>query len=199
LVVDKLPTTSFASHFAPPLPPARQPAPPQPDRVRMYEEVAKHTPLAARKFKRDADLIDRVHVKEVDAAKLIAETERLVVEQGHFEGLKLKTHADVENLQRQIDIIRVVRRAARSERFDRPRVIHRPAGTRGIALPEMSSIGCEKMRATPEVVPAPHAAPLATRSVRMIVEPDVELGLPAASNATGNSWTLNCDTEPEQK
>jgi hypothetical protein len=36
-------------------------------------------------------------------------------------------------------------------------------------------------------------------SAQVIGEPMVELGLPAASNTTGNSWTLNCDTEPEQK
>jgi hypothetical protein len=197
LVLDKLPMNSIASHFAPPPPPARQPAPPQPDRVRLYEEVAKNAPLAARKFKHDADLIERVHVKELDAAKLVAETERLAAEHGHLE--RLKSLGEAENLRRRMDI-RVVRRTARTERHDRLKVLHRPLATRGVALPEMSSIGCEKMITRPEVAPAPHAAPLvATKGAQMRVEPDVELGLPAASNATGNSWTLNCDTEPEQK
>ncbi|MCA1567445.1 MAG: hypothetical protein LC803_17705 [Acidobacteria bacterium] len=200
LILNKLPASLIASHFAPPQA-APQPAPhvvAQPERVRRYEEVAKNAPLAARKFKQDADVIAKVFVKELDDVKLLAETERVLVEEGQLERLKLKTLAEAANLHRRMEL-RVVRRpAVRPERLERVRVLNRPAETRNVVLPEMSSIGCEKTNAKPEPAPALPAAPLARTSAPMIAEPMVELGLPAASNA-GSSWTLNCDTEPEQK
>jgi hypothetical protein len=209
LVFNKLPSNLIASHFAAPhaaphvVPHAvPQPAPPQvipqPDRVRRYEEVAKNAPLAARKFKQDAEVIAKAFVKEFDDVKLLAETERILTEERQLERLKLKTLGEAANLHRRVEL-RVLRRpAARPERLERIRVINRLVEPRGVTLPEMSSIGCEKTNVKPELVPAPPAAPLARTSMPLIAEPMVELGLPAASNA-GSSWTLNCDTEPEQK
>jgi hypothetical protein len=200
LILNKLPASLIASHFAAPQA-APQHAPhvaAQPDRVRRYEEVAKNAPLAARKFKQDADVIAKVFVKELDEVKLLAETERVLAEEGQLERLKLKTLAESANLHRRMEL-RVVRRpAVRPERLERVRVINRLAETRSVVLPEMSSIGCEKTIVKPELTPAPPVAPLARASAPLIAEPMVELGLPAASNA-GSSWTLNCDTEPEQK
>jgi hypothetical protein len=200
LILNKLPTHIIASHFAPPQPAAPPQVVPQPDRARRYEEVAKHAPLAARKFKQDADVIAKVFVKELEDVKLLAEVERIVAEDKQLERLKLKTLGEAANLHRRMEL-RVLRRpAARPERLERIRVHNRLIETRGsVVLPEMSSIGCEEMKAKPELAPVPPVAPLArTSAPSLIAEPMVELGLPAASNA-GSSWTLNCDTEPEEQ
>jgi hypothetical protein len=193
LALNKLPLNLIASHFVAPNPA------PKLDRARVYEEVARNEPPKLRrfKFKHDAaDLIARASVKEFEDAKLVAEMERLVAEQGELERLKLQTRVETENLHRRMEL-RVVRRPARPEHLDRIKVINHLAEKRGVALPDMSSIGCEKTRTKPEVAPAP--APVAKTVVQVMDEPAVEWGLPAVSNTTGTSWTLNCDTEPEQK
>ncbi|HEX8129347.1 MAG TPA: hypothetical protein VF527_09620 [Pyrinomonadaceae bacterium] len=199
LGLNKLPLNLIASHFAAPKVAPR--VAPKHDRVRVYEEVAKHEAHEARKF-READTVARVFLKEVDGAKIIAETERLVAEQGQLERLKSKTLGEAERLHRRMDL-RVVRRPARQERPERPERIRMMIpldAMRGVALLETTSVGCEKPRATPEVAPAPAApAPIAKTNAQGLGEPAVELELPIVSNPTGNSWTLNCDTEPEQK
>jgi hypothetical protein len=198
LALNKLPLNLIVSHLVAPPKVA-----PKLDRVRVYEETANNEAFAARKFKQDADVIARAFVKEIDAAKLFAETERLTVEQAQLEHLKSKTPGETENLHRRIQL-RVTRRpVVRPERLERVRVIAPFVEARGIALLEMSSIGCEKTRATPAAAPVPAApvpaAPMAKTSVLVISESVADSGLPALSNPTGNSWTLNCDTEPEQK
>lgn len=201
LVLNKLPLNLIASHFvAPKVAPKPERARfYEADKTRIYEEVAKHDPLAARKFKQHTDALAKMFVKELDAVKLVAETEKLLAEQGPVERLKLKTLAEAESMHRRMEL-RVVRRPARPERHERIRVTHPAAETRGVALPDMSSIGCEKTRVTPKVAPAPPpAAPIAKTSTRVSGEPALDLELPAAPHVTGNSWTLNCDTEPEQK
>ncbi|HZH90596.1 MAG TPA: hypothetical protein VEX70_08290 [Pyrinomonadaceae bacterium] len=190
---NKLPLNLIASHLAAPK------AAPKPDRVRVFEEVARHEAPALRKLGREADKIVKVFVKELDAAKLAAEADRLMAEHGRLERWHTKTNGEAEVWHRRVES-RVVRRAAaRPERPEHFRVIVPFAGTRGIALPEMSSIGCEKTRTKPE---APPAAPVAKRNARHQAAgepPAVELSVPDAPHPAGNTWTLNCDTEPEQK
>src|ERR687893_247456 len=48
---------------------------------RVYEEVARNEPVAARRFKHDADAVAKVFAKEFNAAKIKAETERFVAAQ----------------------------------------------------------------------------------------------------------------------
>jgi hypothetical protein len=185
LTLNKLPLNLIASHRAAP----------KPDRVRVYEEVAKHAPLAARRLRQEADEIARAFAKEADVAELVAETGRLVVEQAQFERLKSKALGEVETLHRRMELRAVRRPVPHLERPARIKVIVPSAGKRGITLPELSTIGCEKTRTKPEAIPA---APVAKTSVRWAGEPVAELGVPDAPSATGNTWTLNCDTEPEQ-
>ena len=196
LALNNLPLNLISSHLVAP----------KAEKMRVYEEVAKHETHAARnethaarKFRREADAIARVFVKEVEPAKLVAEAGRLVaLEAPELEHLKLKTLGELENLHRRMEL-RVARRPARPERQERIRIVVPRVETRGMALIGMSSIGCEKTRVTPAPAPAP-ATPFAmTTAPQALAEPPVELGLPAASNASGNSWSLNCDTEPEQK
>jgi hypothetical protein len=199
LALDKLPLNLIGSHFVAP----------KPDRARVYEEVAKHEPHAARKFKQEADVLAKVFVrefdaaklKEFDAAKIVAETARLAAEHGQLERLKLRALGEAESLQRRMEF-RVVRRPTpRPERPERSKVsmpfAPPPPLRLVVVLPEMSSIGCEKTRVAPEVAPVPTVAPVAKVNAEALVETLVELGLQPA--ASGNSWTLNCDTEPEQK
>jgi hypothetical protein len=222
LALNKLPLNLIASHlvaphaaphFAPHVAPPHA-APhiaPKPDRVRVFEEVARNEAFAARKLKHDADVIVKAFAKELDAAKIVTEAEHVVAVEAQLERLKAKTLAGVENLHRRMEL-RVVRRAARPERLDRIKVLAPLAETRGgITLSDISSIGCEKTRTTPEDAPAaPNApAPMVKTSVaRTSVkatgvqapgEPAAEPALPVMPSALGNSWTLNCDTEPEQK
>jgi len=190
----RLPLDLVASHFV-----AAKVAP-KPDKVRVYEEVAKNETHAARKFKHDADTAARVFVKELkdfDVEKLVVETERIVAAHERLEHLKLKPFVETENLHGRMDV-RIVRRAPRHD-HERIRVNAPITLTRGIALPAMSSIGCEKTRVTPKAAPAPPAPPIAKTSVRSAGEPSVVSELPVAPYAVGNSWSLNCDTEPEQK
>jgi hypothetical protein len=188
---DKLPLNLIASHLGAPK------AAPKPHRVRVFEEVARHEAPALRKLGREADKIVKVFVKELDAVKLAAEADRLMAEHGRLERWHAKTTGEAEVLRRRVES-REVRRAVSPERLERVRVIVPFDGTRGIALPEMSSIGCEKTRTKPE---APPAAPVAKRNARHQAagEPAVELSAPDAPYPAGNTWTLNCDTEPEQK
>jgi hypothetical protein len=194
LALNGLPLNLIASHFAAPK------AAPKPEPARIYEEVAKHEPFAARKFRTEADALARMFVKELDAAKIVAETERLVAVQAQLERLKSKTLGEAETLHRRMEL-RVVRRVApRPERPERIRVIAPFVVTRGVALPDMSSIGCEKPRTKPEAAPVLPTAPVAKTNAQVLGDAVLELlELPIATSATGTTWTLNCDTEPEQK
>ncbi|HLL15010.1 MAG TPA: hypothetical protein VK388_08100 [Pyrinomonadaceae bacterium] len=199
LTLHKLPLNLIASNLVAPK------IAPRPDRVRVYEEVAKNETHAARKFKHDADTAFRVFVKDLkdlkdfDGEKLVAETERIADAHAQLEHLKLKAFVEAANMHRRMDV-RVVRPAPRPEHLERIRVINPSGGTRGVTLPAMSSIGCEKTRVTPKAAPVP-AAPtrVAKANAKSIGETPSAPGLPAAPYSTGNSWSLNCDTEPEQK
>ncbi|HZG52533.1 MAG TPA: hypothetical protein VEZ40_10400 [Pyrinomonadaceae bacterium] len=197
LALNALPLNLVAAHFVAPK------VAPKPEPTRIYEEVAKHEPFTARKFKAEADALAKMFVKELDAAKIVAETERIVAVQEQLERLKSKTLGEAETLHRRMEL-RVVRRAAprleRPERPERIRMIAPFVVTRGMALPDMSSIGCEKTRTKPEAAPpVPPTAPVAKMNAQVSGDAAVELELPIATSATGNTWTLNCDTEPEQK
>ena len=197
LTLNRLPLNLLASHL--PTPKAAPKVAPEPGRVRVFEEIAKREPHAARRLRQEADEMVRVFVKELDAAHLVAEAARLVAEGGQLERLKTKSLGEAEVLHRRMDL-RVGRRPAPLERLERIKVIVPHAGRRaGIALPEMSSIGCEKTRTKPEASPAPPPAPVAKRSVQMPGESWGELGVPEAPHPVGTTWTLNCDTEPEQQ
>ncbi|HZH30805.1 MAG TPA: hypothetical protein VEY11_08575 [Pyrinomonadaceae bacterium] len=192
LALNALPLNLVASHLVAPKPA------PKPERVRVYEEVAKHEALAARRV-REGGAAGRVFVKEFDAEKLVAEAERLVAEQGHHEHLKSKMRGELTDLHRRTEM-RIVLRPARTERLERIRVVASFDAPRGKALLETSSVGCEKPRTTPRPAPVPAPpAPVAKRNAHVPAEPGIELELPSASNPTRNSWTLNCDTEPEQQ
>lgn len=194
LALHKLPLNVIASNLVAPK------LAPKPDRVRLYEEVAKNETHAARRFRHDADTAVRVFMKDLkdfDAEKIVAETERIAAAHGQLEDLKLKSFVEAANSHRRTDV-RVVRRAPRPEHLERIRVINPSAGTRGLTLPAMSSIGCEKTRVTPKATPVAPPTRVA-KAARSIGEPPSAPELPAAPYATGNSWSLNCDTEPEQK
>lgn len=197
LTLNRLPLNLIASHLV--APKAVPQVAPEPGRVRVYEEIAKREPLAARRLKREADEMVRVFVKELDAAHLVAETERLVAEGEQLERLKTKSLGEAEALHRRMDV-KVVRRPARLERPERIKVLLPHAGRLGgVALPEISSIGCEKTRTKPEAAPAAPPAPIARRSGQMPGETWSELGIPDAPHPVGVTWTLNCDTEPERQ
>jgi hypothetical protein len=183
LTLHRLPLNPVAAHRAAP----------KLDRVRVYEEVAKHEPFVAHRLRQEADTIARVFVKELDDVKLLAETGRLMAEQGQLERLKLKSLDEAATLHLRMESRLMRRPVPRPERPERVRMPVPAAGKRGVALPEISSIGCEKTRTKPE------AAPVAKTSVQIVEESVVELGVPDAPTPTRNSWTLNCDTEPEQK
>jgi hypothetical protein len=192
LALNALPLNLIASHLVAPK------AAPKPERVRVHEEVAKHEALGARRF-REAGAAGRVFVKEFDAEKLVAEAERLVAGQGQLEHLKLKMRGELADLHRRTEM-RIVRRPARTEGLEQIRVVAPFDAPRGRALLETSSVGCEKPRVTPRPAPVPAPpAPVAKRSAQVSAETEAELGLPSLSNPTRNSWTLNCDTEPEQQ
>lgn len=193
------------------------------DKVRVYEEVARNEP-GARKFKQpDADVIARVFVKEFDAAKLNAEIARIAAAQEQLETSKLKSFNDAENLTRRLELKAVRRpvpvRPERPERLERIKVIAPYADRRAIALPEISSIGCEKtthkvesavaVEATAETTVQTIVA-VAGMATSVIIASEtpvaVESVVPAAATAaapallpTSTSWALGCDTEPEYK
>jgi hypothetical protein len=188
---------------------------PKLEKLRVYEEVARNE-SGARKFKARADEIARVFVKELDAAKLEAEIARLAAMHEQLETSKLKSSADAENIARRFEL-KVLRRAPRPERPERPlrlKVVAPYANRRAIALPEISSIGCETATNAQESVAANTvdavvvettvvAAGLAA-SVRIASEPLVAVEVPVpvvmpAPMATSTSWALGCDTEPEYK
>ena len=213
LVLDKLPPHVVVPHVV--APHAVAPKPGSSSRARVYEEVARNErPAAAvHKFRQDAEVVAKMFVREFDAAKLIAQTERLTAEQGQLERLKSEVLVEAENVRRRMDL-KVVRRpttrpAPPQQRHERVKVIYPFVETSGVALPEIESIGCEKTRVTPEVASFPAAAPAAAAAApvaaaaaaaqKALADAAIELELPAASGTSGNSWTLNCDTEPEQK
>jgi hypothetical protein len=208
LIATHLVAPHAAPHFAPHAAPHVAPhVAPKPDKVRVFDEVARNEAFAARKLKHDADVIVKAFAKELDAEKIVAEAEHIVAVQAQLERLKSKNFTGVENLHRRMEL-RAVRRATRHERPDRIRVLAPLAETRGgsVTLSDISSIGCEKTRTTPEAAPAAPIAPaplvktsVARTSVQAPGEPAAEPALPVAPSALGNSWTLNCDTEPEQK
>jgi hypothetical protein len=215
LILDKLPEHVVAAHIA-----AAHFAAPKPERVRVYEEVARHVPVA-RRLRHDADVIARVFVKEhdaaelsreLDAAKLNEELARLAATQEQLETPKLKSFADAEMVRRRLEF-KVMRHPARIERPERLKVAAPSAGKRVIALPEISSIGCEKTTnkiktkaAKADSAAAATAAAVVgvLKSVIIPGEPPVavELAAPAAAAAplsSSTSWALGCDTEPEYK
>jgi hypothetical protein len=178
-------------------------AAPKLDRVRVYEEVARNEAVG-RKFKAQADAVARVFVKELDAAKLNAELERLAAVREQLETPKLKSFVDAEALERRLDL-RVIRRAPRPERPERIRAVAPYADRRAIVLPEISSIGCEKTTNTQEpagvaAVETTVAAAGMAASVRIASEALIaaEVAAPvAAPFPTSTNWALGCDTEPE--
>lgn len=188
-------------------------AAPKLDKVRVYEEVARNT-AGVRKFKQHADVIARGFVKELDTAKLEAEIARLATVHEQLETAKLKSFGDAENAARRFDF-KVIRRAPHAERPERPeriRVIAPHAGRRAIALPEISTIGCEKTKNATQSVAALEAiiavAGVATNAKvasEALVAVEVEAPATAAAApaafaaplATSTSWALGCDTEPE--
>lgn len=201
LVLDEAASHMIASRLA---------AVPKVERVRVYEEVARNA-QGARKFKQDAELIAKVFVKEFDPAKLEAEIARLAAVREQLETSKLKSFADAENLTRRLELRmrRPAPRPERPERHERIKVIVAPyADRRAIALPEISSIGCEKTMSALESATAVEAtvavAGLLTNvatSMRIASESAiaVEPALPAvaAPLMTSTNWALGCDTEPE--
>lgn len=223
LALNHLPLNLVASHL---VAPKAEMITSKLEKARAYEEIAKNETRATRKFKyefkhefkNEGEALGGAFVKEAEAARVVAGTERIVVgteqlvagteqivaESRELERMKLKELGEAEGLQRRLEL-RVMRRPARTERPERIRIVPR-VSTRGTAMLETSSVGCEKTRVTPQAAPAAPAAPaaavapLARTNARVLsAEPAIELGLPALSNPTGNSWTLNCDTEPEQK
>lgn len=193
------------NEMAAPVVAARVAVAPRLDKVRVYEEVARHA-QGAHKFKPHADVIAKVFVKEFDAAKLNAEIARLAAAQEQIETSKLKSFGDVENFARRLEL-RVMRRPA--PRPERIKIIAPYADKRAIALPEISSIGCEKTTNSAAVessaaVEATVAVAGLAASVLMASEPlvAVEPAAPAVAVApallpTSTSWALGCDTEPE--
>jgi hypothetical protein len=179
------------------------------DKVRVFEEVASNV-SGARRFKRDADVIAREFVKEIDAAKLEAEIARLAAAHEQLENSKLKSFADADVFARRIEL-KAIRRAPRPERPERIKLIAPYADKRAIILPEISSIGCEtKANALESAAPAEAAAIETTvvaaglaASVRIMSEPVVAVEVGAAPVAApapfapSTSWALGCDTEPE--
>lgn len=196
LALDKLPVHVLTAH---------PPAAPKLDKARVYEEVARNVPVA-RKLRQEADLIARVFVKELDAAKLEAELARIAATHEQLETTKLKSLPDAEAFARRLRVLR--RPTPPEQRHERIRVVAPHVVRRAIALPEMSSIGCEKT-ITDANEAKPAAAVEATvalsgiaKSVSIVSEPNVvgEPSLPiAAPLPTSTSWALGCDTEPEFK
>lgn len=216
LVLDKLPahvpSHVIATHLAA--------AASKLDKVRVYEEVARHVP-GARKFKHDADVIAKVFVKEFDAAKLEAELARLAAAHEQLETSKLRSF-DAEASATRRHEFRVLRRSARPERPEhrerrehpeRIRVVAPYADRRAIVLPEISSIGCEKTTSEAEAAAAVEATvavadvatgvilandPTVAAAPFVTVEPPSP-AVVASPLTTSTSWALGCDTEPEFK
>ncbi|HEX8424264.1 MAG TPA: hypothetical protein VF634_12665 [Pyrinomonadaceae bacterium] len=196
------------NEVAPPPAPAPRPhAAPKLDKVRVYEEVARHE-AGARKFRAQADAVARVFVKEFDAAKLEAELAKLAAVQEQLEHAKLKSFADGEHSGQRLDL-KVLRRVPRPEHRERPelperiKVVAPHVHRRPIAMPDISSIGCEKMKNASQPADAVESTAVAAgvaASVRIASEPLVAAGveLPfAAPLPSSTSWALGCDTEPE--
>jgi hypothetical protein len=210
LVFDKMPAHGIVPHVVA--------AARKLDKVRVYEEVARNEVArneVARRFRPDADGIARIVVKEFDAAKLEAEIARLAAVQEQLDNSKLKSFTDAQNATRRLELKVLRRPAPRPERHERIRSIAPYADRRAIALPEISSIGCEKTtNATESAAAAAVEASVETRvettvaaaglatSVILASEPQVavETSAPAvmaAPLATSTSWALGCDSEPE--
>jgi hypothetical protein len=139
-----------------------------------------------------------VFVKEFDAAQLEAELLRLAAAQEQLVTSKLKSSGEPgKDSPRQFEIKVMRRHPIHRERL---KVFQPPfAEKRLIALPDMSSIGCEKA-ATAKAAPAVIAAPVVTAAVKSAGESLViESTLRALSIATSTSWALGCDSETEQK
>jgi hypothetical protein len=91
------------------------------------------------------------------------------------------------------------------------KVVAPSAGKRGIALPEISSIGCEKTtnkiktkaaKSDSDAEATVAAVVGVLKSVIIPGEPPVAVELPAPAAAplpSSTSWALGCDTEPEYK
>jgi hypothetical protein len=208
LALDKLPARMAAHSAAVHAAASHVAAAPKLDRVRVYEEVARNE-ASGRRFRQTADVLAKVFVKELDEAKLAAELTRLAAAQEQLETPKLKSFTGAPPSMRRVEL-KVMRRPAHGERPERIRVIAPFADRRAIALPEISSIGCEKTKDSEAVKPAPVvetnikaivaaagiAASVSSASEAMAAG---EPGVPAALLPPSASWTLGCDTEPEYK
>ena len=185
-------------------------AAPKLEKARIYEEVARNESVA-RRFKQDADAIAKVFVKDFNAAKIKADTERFVAAQEQLENLKLKSLGDAERLNGHIEI-KVLRRTLRPEQAEQKDISSLTEKQETAPLPAISTVTCEKTInaqeealsvEAPAAVPAMPAAPAAVAaaaSVRIMSEPVAEPAeVSPIFSFTGNSWALDCDTEPEHK
>ena len=193
-------------------------AAPKLEKARVYEEVARNE-VAVRRFRQDADAVAKVFVKEFDAARIKAETERFVAAQEQLENLKLKALSDAERLHGQIENsrieLRLLRRAPHPEHLERLKAVSSSTEEHETALPAISGVACEKTinaqeglgldapaaieapAAVPAVTAAPATAPMP--SVRSVSEPLAEAEVSPVVTLMGNHWALDCDTEPEYK
>ena len=189
-VFDKLPLNPVASRLVPVVP--------EPEKMRLYEEVAKNEAFV-HKFKSNADAVAKAFVKEFDGAKLEAEAARLEAAQERIGQLKFRATVEAEKSNRRVEV-RVMRRHARPERVERIKVLNTPAEKRMITLPEMSSVGCERTRIAKAAEAAPAATGVAEAVVRIAGEPvTTDLASPVVSFTTSTNWALGCDNEPEQE
>ncbi|HLL71537.1 MAG TPA: hypothetical protein VK363_08905 [Pyrinomonadaceae bacterium] len=183
-------------------------AAPKLEKARVYEEVARNE-VAVRRFRQDADAVAKVFVKEFNAARIKAETERFIAAQEQLETLKLKALGDAERLHGQIENsrieLRVLRRAPHSEHLERLKAVSSLTEEHETALPAISGVACEKTVNTqeglgldaPAAIEAPATAPVP--SVRGASEPLAEAEVSPVITLMGNNWALDCDTEPEFK
>ena len=187
-------------------------AAPKLEKARVYEEVARNE-VTVRRFRQDADAVAKVFVKEFDAARIKAETERFVAAQEQLENLKLKALSAAERLHGQSENsrieLRVLRRAPHPEHLERLKAVSSSTEEHETALPAISGVACEKTinaqeglgldapAAVPAVTAAPAAAPMP--SMRSVSEPLAEAEVSPVITLMGNHWALDCDTEPEYK
>ncbi|MGI9105442.1 MAG: hypothetical protein ACR2G4_04250 [Pyrinomonadaceae bacterium] len=198
-ITKELPLDVVASNFVAP----------QIEQLRVFEEIAKNEPHLSKLPLSDSGALAKVVLKEFKAAQVLgADAARFEAEQERVEALKVKARGEWENVQRRMEI-KVLRRTERAPRPERIRVLIPFAGKRELALPEISSVGCEKTR-TAETAPAPEATTNITsaaasavvvatgefesESAHIIV--DVESPAAAPPPPVSTNWALDCGTEP---
>lgn len=186
-------------------------AAPKLEKARVYEEVARNE-MVARRFKQDADTIAKVYVREFNAAKIKADTDRFIAAQEQLETLKLKALSNVERLHGHLEHsrmeLRVLRRAPRPGTVESHKDLSSLTEELETALPAISGVACEKTINTqeglaseaPAAIVAPAAVPPAPApGVRSVSEPLAEAEASPIITLMGNNWALDCDTEPEFK